>query len=522
MGFSWDQAVAEITRRRALSRQLGGQRRIDRTHEQGRFTIRERIDRVATRFYEIGEFATFDDIDAGGRQVGQLPSSYVCGLADVNGRPIALGGEDFTVRAGAPQSYLDRFKGGFGGFVEDLAHHYRIPLLMFSEGVGGDVAAQAEKGHSYLVSSLSWKRCFGLMSEVPVVSIVSGVAAGGTAGRAVLSHFSVMTKDSSLFAGGPPLVKRALGRDISKEELGGAPIVTGVSGAIDNMATDEDDAIAQALRFLSYMPQNVWELPPVIATDDPIDRRADELLSIIPENRRQPYKVRALIAAVVDRDSFFEIGGKWGRSVTTGLARIGGIAVGVVANDPMHLGGALDAAAAEKQIRFVDMCSTFHLPILYFVDVPGFMIGPEAERGSVIRWGMRAIQSIIEAEVPVVTIHVRKAYGMAVSATSNPDSMQLRLAWPSAEWGDLPIEGGVEAGFHREIEAADDPAQFRASVEARMLAMADIWKTVEAFGIEQMIDPRETREMVAVFVRAALTGMRTKLGPQARQWTMRL
>lgn len=519
--FSWESALADLQRRRASARELGGRRRIDRQHDQGRRTIRERIERSTSSFHEVGEFAVFEERSATGEVIGKLPSSYVCGLAQFAGRTVALGGEDFTVRAGAPQSYLDRLKGGFGGFVEDLAHEYRIPLILYMEGIGGDVAAQADKGHTYLASSMSLQRSFELLSEVPVLTMVSGAAAGATAGRTVLSHFSVMTKDSVFFAGGPPLVKRALGRDLTKEELGGAEIHTRISGAIDNLAEDEDDAIAQLQTVLSYLPQNVWELPPRGDRSDPVDRRAEELLKIIPENPRRPYKVQAMVEAVVDKGSLFTVGSGWGRSILTGYARMDGIPVGVVASNPMHLGGALDAAAAEKQIRFVDICSTFHLPIVYFVDVPGFMVGPNAEQGNVIRWGMRAIQSMLEAEVPVVTIHVRKAYGMAVSATANPDSLCLRLAWPSAEWGDLPVEGGVAAAFAREIAAADDPEEHRRTIEDRMYAIADPWSTVEAFGVENMIDPRETREIVSAFINASMGLLETKRGPQGRQWSIR-
>jgi len=521
VSFNWEDALAELARRKEKARELGGQRRIDRAHQQGRYTIRERIERVAESFQEVGEFAAYEDVDATGEVLGKLPSSYVCGLGSVDGRSVAIGGEDFTVRGGAPQTYLDRLKGGIGGFVEDLAHEYRIPLMMFMEGIGGDVAAQAEKGHAYLVSSMSWKRSYELLSEVPVLTMVSGAAVGGTAGRAVLSHFSVMTKDSVLFAGGPPLVKRALGLDLNKFQLGGAEIHTGISGAVDNVAEDEDDAIRQMRTVLGYLPQNVWDLPPRGDRSDPVDRIADELLTIIPENRRRPYKVRLMVDAIVDAGSFFEVGPNWGKSLLTGYARIDGIPVGVIASNPMHLGGSLDAAAAEKQVRFVDTCSTFHLPIVYFVDVPGFMVGPDAERGNVVRWGMRAVQSLIEAEVPVVTVQVRKAYGMAVSATSSPDGLSLRLAWPSAEWGDLPVEGGVEAGFRREIDAADDPVAYRRQVEERMMSLADPWRTVEAFGVEQMIDPRETRPVLASFLNASLNALHTKLGRQQRQWSLR-
>ncbi|KAF0960014.1 acyl-CoA carboxylase subunit beta [Rhodococcus sp. T7] len=520
-GFNWEGALAELKRRREMSRELGGKRRIDRQHEQGRLTIRERIEHAATEFYEVGEYTAFEEHSATGEVVGKIPSSYVCGLAQFGGRTVSLGGEDFTVRAGAPQTYLDRMKGGMGGFVEDLAHELRIPLVLFMEGIGGDIAAQADKGHSYLVSSLSWRRSFELLAEVPVMTMVSGTSAGGTAGRTVLSHFSVMTRDSAMFAGGPPLVKRALGKDLSKSELGGSAVHTGISGGIDNLAEDEADAIAQMQKFLSYMPQNVWELPPRGDRSDPVTRRADELLTIIPENRRRPYKAQKMIEAIVDRESFFEVGGGWGKGIVTGYARMDGTPVGIISSNPMHLGGALDAAAAEKQIRFVDICSTFHLPVIYFVDVPGFMVGPDAERGSVVRWGMRAIQSLVEAEVPVVTIQVRKAYGMAVSATAQTDGLCLRLAWPSAEWGDLPVEGGVEAAYSREIAAAENPEEYRRIVEDKMYALSDPWATVEAFGVENMIDPRETREIVCAFVEASRGLLESKRGPQRRQWTIR-
>lgn len=521
MSFTWKSALDKLSEQRKIAEALGGPGRVERQHSQGRLTIRERIARVSENFTEVGEFAGFSVRDASGSEVGQLPSSYVCGLATINGRQVALGGEDFTVRAGAPQTYLDRYKGGMGGFVEDLAHSYRIPLVMFMEGIGGDVSAQDEVGHSYLVSSMSWKRSLDLLGEVPVLVAVLGSAAGGTAGRAVLSHFSVISSGSVMFAGGPPVVRRALGQDVDKHELGGAEMHTSVSGAIDNLAADEDEAIQQIHTVLSYLPQNVWELPPRGDRTDPADRSCDAILDIVPENRRRPYKIRDAMAEVVDRDSFFEMGPDWGRAVITAFARIDGIPVGLIGNNPMHLAGALDAAAAEKQIRFTDLCSTFHLPIVHFVDVPGFMVGPDAERGGVVRWGMRAIQALVDAEVPIVTIHVRKAYGMAVSATSDPDDLGLRIAWPSAEWGDMPIEGGVEAGFRREIENSSDPETFRREIEERMLEAGDPWKTVESFGMEMMIDPRETRRVVAEFLNASLHAMRTKLGQRKKPWSLR-
>lgn len=521
MNFNWESALKKIDEAKAIAEGLGGEERVNRQHAQGRFTIRERISKISEDFTEIGEFAGFTVRDASGKEVGKLPSSYVCGLATIDGREVALGGEDFTVRAGAPQTYLDRYKGGMGGVVEDLANEYKIPLVLFMEGIGGDVSAQDEVGHSYLVSSLSWKRSIDLLNEVPVLVAVLGSAAGGTAGRAVLSHFSVISDGSVMFAGGPPVVRRALGREIDKHELGGAKVHTSESGGIDNFAVDEEDAMEQMRRVLSYLPQNVWQLPPRGTRTDPVTRRSERILKIIPENRRRPYRMTEVMKEIVDLDSFFEMGAGWGQAVITAFARIDGIPVGLIANNPMYLAGALDEKAAEKQIRFTDLCNTFHLPIINFVDVPGFMVGPDAERASVVRWGMRAIQALVEAEVPVVTIHVRKAYGMAVSATSNPDALGLRIAWPSAEWGDMPIEGGVEAGFRREIDAAENPEEFRREIEQRMLEEADPWKTVEAFGVEMMIDPRDTRKVVSKFLNASLHKMNAALGKRQKPWSMR-
>lgn len=520
MTFSWSEQIEELERRRAFARELGGTERIERKHSKGEMTITERIAMLTTSFREVGGLARMQEYDAEGNVIGSLPASYVCGLGEVDGRPVAVGGEDFTVGAGAPQMYLDRLKGGLGGYVEDLAHEYRIPLMIFCEGIGGDVGQIDSHGHAYLVSSFSWGRSIDLLSEVPVVVGILGAAAGGTAGRAVVSHFTVASKGSVLFAGGPPLVRRALGKDVHKDELGGAEMHVSVSGAIDNLAEDEEDAIHQMRRFLSYLPQNVHDMAPEGPREDPADRSAEELLSVIPENRRRPYKMRKILEVVADTDALFEIGPLWGRSLITSFARVDGIPCGFLANNPMHLAGAIDGPAAEKQVRFIDLCRTFHLPLVYFVDVPGFMVGPEAERDNVVRKGMRAIQALHECGVPIISVHVRKAFGMAAQATGNIDRLGMRVAWPSAEWGDMPVEGGVEAAFRRVIEASDDPDAFRAEAERRLLDASSPWRTAEAFGVEDMIDPRETREVVARFLRPAFASLKSQLGVPT-PWRMR-
>ena len=520
MTFSWDEARAELARRRARALELGGAEAVRKHHAAGRLTVRERIDRLADEgsFTEIGTLAQYRVIDADGRPGPPNPSSFVCGLAKVDGRPVAIGGEDWTSGGGiATLAYLDRSKGEVGGFVEDLAHEYRIPLLMCVEGVGGGVAIQQNKGHATLVSTTRWRRSFGLLGEVPVLSAVMGLTAGGASARVVMSHFSVMTKETAaIFASGPPLVRRALGINIDKFELGGAKVAA-AAGTIDNVAEDEDDAIRQLKAVLAYLPQSAWDLPPVEANDDPIDRSCADLKTIFPTNRRRMYNPRDIINVVVDRGSFFEVGTHWGQTVVQGFARIGGRPIGVFSSNPMHFGGALDGPGSEKQLRFMELCDTFHLPIVYFVDVPGFMIGPDAERGSVLRKGTRAMQVMSEVQVPVVTVHTRKAYGMAVNTTNVAEGLNLRLAWPTAEWGDMPPEGTVEAAFRRQIAAAADPDAYRAEVEARLTAEASPWLTAEAFGVEEMIDPAETRYYIGRFIEACEGALRRQVGPRWRQ-----
>ena len=223
------------------------------------------------------------------------------------------------------------------------------------------------------------------------------------------------------------------------------------------MAESEDDAFAQIRRFLSFMPQNVWELPPRLPADDPVDRCEEELLGIVPEQRTRPYDMKKLVALVVDKDSAFEIRPTYGRAVITMLARLGGRPVGIVANNPKVYGGAMDADAARKQIHFMELCDTFHIPLVFLVDVPGFMVGLKAEQEGTLREGMRAVYLAGQLKIPTLTLVIRKCYGMAGMATCNKNDIDLKLAWPSGEWGSLPVEGGVAAAFRREIEAADDP-----------------------------------------------------------------
>lgn len=518
VGMEFNSAIEEIQYRRSASRKMGGQKAVERQHANNRLTIRERISQLsdANSFREIGSLAGTAQYDENHRLVDVTPAPYVAGTAQINGRSVAIGGEDFTVRGGTSFGALRR-KGGQGGFVEDLAHHYKLPLINLVDGAGGSVTSAKRRGYVVFPGVDGFERSVQLLGEVPVVSAVLGTAAGGPAGRAILSHFSIMVRGTSqIFAAGPPVVKRSLGRDIDKEELGGASVAVDKAGTIHNAVNSEAEAFSQIRRFLSFMPQNVWELPAVTPADDPVDRCEDALLSIVPEKRTQPYSMHDLIDLVFDRDSTFEIQPTHGRSVITLFARLDGRPVGVIANNPKVYSGAMDANSARKQIHFMELCDTFHIPIVFLVDVPGFMVGLKAEQEATLREGMRAVYVAGQLSVPTITLVIRKCYGMAGMATCNKNDIDIKISWPSGEWGSLPVEGGVAAAFRREIAGAPDPKVREKELESELRAYASPFRTAEAFAVEEVIDPRETRPVLGGYIALAESRLKTSIGLKPR------
>jgi methylmalonyl-CoA decarboxylase subunit alpha len=322
-----------------------------------------------------------------------------------------------------------------------------------------------------------------------------------------------MLKDKSqLFPGGPPVVKAALGYDISKEELGGDRIHVHKSGCIDNLAEDEHHAFQSIRRFLSYLPANVWEMPPRGPTvDDPL-RREEGLLALIPKDPRKIYDPKRMLTWILDHDSFFEIAPLYGRARVTGLGRLNGYPVGVMANNPKHGGGSTDVAAGNKVMRLIQLCNTFHLPLVSFADEPGFMVGLESEKQGIERAGARLVATTTMSWMPWATVVVGRLYGVAGQCQHRPSGMFRRYAWPSANWGSMHIAGGASAAYRREIETAPDPEAKRAEIEARLRAIASPFRTAEATG-QDIIDPRDTRALLCEFVADAQRVLATQLGP---------
>ena len=516
--MSWKPELDEIARRKALAAEMGGPERVARHVEAGRLPVRERVERLLDpgSFREVGSLAGKVRYDERGEIESYTPSNFVTGRGALDGRPVVIGCDDFTVRGGA----ADGAVGNKMGWSERTAHELRIPIVRLVDGTGGggSVKTNDEIKRSYVPANPGWDLAVAMLSEVPVVAAALGPVAGLGAARVAASHFSVMVRGSSqVFVAGPPVVARAFGKEVGKEELGGSHIHARGSGAVDNEVESEEAAFAEIRRFLSYLPSSAWEAPPrTVPTDDP-ERREEALLSLVPRDRRKVYDVRALVGLVVDQGSFFEMGARFGRALVTGFARIDGVPVGVMANDCRIGAGAIDADAGEKMERFVDLCDTFHLPVVNFVDNPGFRVGTEAEKRGTIRKGVRALGAVYQATVPWCSIIVRKAYGVAGAGHSNHTRGSTRYAWPSGEWGSLPIEGGVEAAYKRAIAAAPDPDALRRELEERLASLRDPILTAEAFGVEEIIDPRETRPLLVEFARRAweivCQGAR---GPKAR------
>ncbi len=507
--------LEELERRRALGRQMGGEESVAFHHGRGKLTVRERLALLVDdgSLREFGYLAGSASYDTQNTLEHFTPRGEVNAMAQVDGRKVVVSGGDFTVRGGSASSV-------HGGLGEELgpaerAREWRLPYIRLLDAAGGSVRGFEEIGRTYVPDGNSFTLPdVELLNTVPVVSAVMGSVAGLPAVNACMAHWNVMVEGTSqIFPGGPPVVKAALGYDISKEELGGPEIHTRVSGCVDNLAAGEEDALAQIRRFLSYLPPNVWELPPVAPCDDPAGRQEDALLSIIPRERRRAYKVRKVIGLVVDHASFFEITGGYGRTQVTGLARVKGQPVGVIANDGMVYGGGMSADGATKIRRFAELCDAFHLPIVSLVDEPGFMIGPDAERAATIRHGMEAMFAVLQTRVPWLAFVLRRSFGVAQGIHFGPGCTVL--AWPSMQSGALPVESGVHLAFGKEIAEAGDPEARRRELEEEMFAAQSVHPRAEEFGVHDLIDPRKSRPLLCEWIDEIREQLRQSVGPRA-------
>jgi acetyl-CoA carboxylase carboxyltransferase component len=500
--MTWQPELDELRWRQALAEQMGGPEKVGRQHDAGRLTVRERLAALLDEgsFSEIGALAGTAAYAGDGGLAHFTPANFVTGTGRIAGRKIVVGGDDFTIRGGAADAAII----GKQIYAEQLANQLRLPLVRLIEGTGGggSVKMLEQSGHTYVPVNPGWDYVVDNLSTVPVVAAGLGPVAGLGAARLCMAHLSILVQGiAQLFVAGPPVVKSGIGEDLSKDELGGAQ-VHARNAAVDLIAASEPDAFALTRRFLSYLPPSAYRLPPLTPCADPPGRRDEALLSAIPRDRRQPYRIRPILAAVFDAGSVMEVQ-RYGGSAVTALARLDGCPVGVVAGDPYVSGGCLTVEGAEAVIRLTDLCSTFHLPIVTFTDQPGLLIGTRAEQRATIRHGVRAISAVYQATVPAAEVIIRRVFGVGGAGLTNRHRLVRRWAWPSADWGSLPVEGGAEAAYRAELDRADDPAAALAAIRERLDAVRNPLRTAERFGIEEIIDPRETRPLLCEWVRDA-------------------
>jgi acetyl-CoA carboxylase carboxyltransferase component len=508
---SWEPELEELRRREALARRMGGEAKIERQHAAGRLTVRERIDALLDpgSFHEIGAIAGSATYNGDGTLVDLTPANFVGGTGRIDGRKVVVGGDDFTVRGGASDAAI----AGKQVYFERLASGLRLPLVRLIEGTGGggSVRSLEEIGATYVPVNPGWDVVVDNLSVVPVVAAGLGPVAGLGAGRLAAAHFAVLVEGlSQLFVAGPPVVRFGMGEELTKEELGGVAVHR-TSTAVDLWVGGEQEAFEAIRRFLAYLPSSVFELPPVYACADPVERRDERLLDAIPRDRRRPFDVRAILEAIFDEHSVFEHC-RYGGSTVCALATLAGHPVGVIAGDPTVGGGGLTAAGSDAMIRMVDLCQAFHLPLVVVTDQPGIAIGLQAEREGTIRAATRATAAVYQATVPTAEVVVRRMFGVGGAAMTNRHAFAARWAWPSADWGSLPVEGGIEAAYRAQLEAADDPDALREQIRSALESIRSPFRTAERFGIEEIVDPRDTRPLLCDWVLDAYRVLPEQLG----------
>ncbi len=458
--MNWKPELDDLARREAFAREMGGVDKVRRQRDQGRLTVRERIDRLVDQnsFHEVGAIAGIAEYDANNELKHLTPANCVFGRAKVDGRTVVVVGDDFTVRGGSADASISAKP----PMAEEMAHDFRLPIVRIIEGSGGggSVKTIETRGAANLPGGVGGTRWYWFttanLARVPVV----GLGLGSVAGLGARAP------------GGQPLLCRDqdLG-DVRRRPAGGEAARSGPDQAGARRRRYPDRAPARSTRPsrprrrrstmrgascpICRRRSTICRRPFPVPTIRSAPRRS--LLTAVPRNRRQVYKMRPIIEAVVDKGSFFEVTSHFGRPVITGLARLEGRAVLVLASDPFHSAARGLRTPAQKVVRWVDFAETFHLPVVYLMDCPGFMIGLEAEKAGTIRHGVRAMAAVNQTTVPWCTIIVRNAFGVAGVVHQPANRFSMRYAWPSAYWGSLPLEGGIEAAYRAEIDAAADP-----------------------------------------------------------------
>jgi propionyl-CoA carboxylase beta chain len=491
MSMNRDEMHDKLRARQDASRLGGGQRAIDRQHERGKLTARERIDALLDpgTFRELDAFVTHDCQDFGMAEKKIPGDGVVTGYGRVDGRMVYLFAQDFTVFGGS-------LSGAYARNIckiMDLAVRNGAPVLGLNDSGGARIQEGVVSLGGYADIFLRNTMASGV---VPQLSAILGPCAGGAVYSPAITDFIVMVeKTSFMFVTGPDVIKTVTHEDVTKEKLGGASTHTAISGVAHFSVPDELAALALLRELLSYLPQNNMEEAARLATDDPAGRVCPDLDELVPVNPNQPYDIKDLITTVADEGRFLEVQADYASNIVVGFCRLGGRSVGVIANQPAYLAGVLDVTSSLKAARFVRFCDAFNIPMWVIEDVPGFLPGVEQEHGGIIKHGAKLLFAFCEATVPKVTLITRKAYGGAYCVMNSKHiRADLNFAWPTAEIAVMGPDGAVNIIFRRELAAAEDPVARKAELVAEYREkFANPYRAAELGYVDEIIFPRDTR-----------------------------
>ena len=481
--------LEELRRR---SEEGGGEERLSVQHGKGKLSARERLNLLLDEdsFIELDRFVTHRSVEFGLDQKKILGDGVVTGYGTIHGRLVYVFSQDFTVFGGSlSEAHAEKIVK-----IQDLALQNGAPLIGLNDSGGARIQEGVVSLGGYADIFLRNTLASGV---IPQISVILGPCAGGAVYSPAITDFVYMVKGTSyMFVTGPNVVKTVMHEDVDMEGLGGAEVHASVSGVAHFACESEPECLASVRELMGYLPQNNTELPPVLESSDSFDRRDDELLAIVPDNPNQPYDMREVIKCVVDESDLYEIHALFAQNIIVGFARLGGRAVGVVANQPESSAGALDIDASDKGARFVRLCDAFNIPLVVFEDVPGFLPGIAQEHGGIIRHGAKLLYAFAEATVPKLTVITRKAYGGAYDVMNSKHIRgDINLAWPQAEIAVMGPKGAVEILFRRELdEAENSEAAEAAQIEEYREKFANPYIAAARGYVDDVIDPRETRE----------------------------
>jgi acetyl-CoA carboxylase carboxyltransferase component len=486
--------VEELHERREKARLGGGPEKISQQHGKGALTARERVDLLVDEgtFTELGVHAGIHYSVRALEGKEAAADGVVTGYGKVDGRMVAIAAYDFTVMAGS-MGMTGEMK---VARVRDLALTKRMPMIWLLDSAGARI--QEAVGSLFAGSGHLFREEVVASGVIPQVAALLGPCAAGTAYIPGLADFVPMVKGrGSMALAGPHLVRAAVGEDVTQEELGGSRVHTRKSGVGDLEVADDEECIERIKQYLSFFPSHNSEPPPLRETSDPIDRCEEELLDVLPESNRKPYDMYEVIRRIVDDGEWLDLKPAWAKTVITCFARFGGRPVGIVANQPKQLGGILNNDSADKAARFVNLCNAYGLPLVFLMDVPGFMVGTKVEEAGIIRHGAKMLHAVANATVPKVTVVLRKAYGAGYYVMNGrayePD---LIVAWPSAEISVMGAEGAVEIVFRKQVEASDNPEETKRELIENYRKIIDVYIPARNAMIDDVIDPRETRPTI--------------------------